>query len=190
MKTPLFDNKIKVFLLIVITFCLINISALIYFFVINNIMSNKCLAYTPKKRLQHFANINSQWGKDYEDTKLGFMLEIPQKAVIENYLFEQHNKLVTFKDDDLFLEVRLGKGKIDKIYYFLDSPVTTSTIIDGHEARVFKSETGYCDGPSCSQPFVTYITENNNKLYEITFSGDTEISETERKVLASFKFTD
>ena len=66
-------------------------------------------------------------------------------------------------------------------------PVSEIVTIGGIEAGVYKAPNGYCDGPSCSEPYIAIVTKKGEDIYSLTFFGDDELSKTENSILQSFK---
>lgn len=136
------------------------------------------------------ANETTNW-KTYQNSALGFELKVPAYVSVDKELNDQYNRLVMFKSDKENFEVRLRKGETTSLnqYYYLDFPVSSRSTLGGQEALVFEAPNGYCDGPGCSNPFVAYSTKNGDDFYNLVFSGDVEMNDTENTILSSFKFT-
>lgn len=136
------------------------------------------------------ADETANW-KTYQNKDLGFELKMPSYVSVDKEFNDQYNRLVIFKSEKGNFEVRLREGKttsLDK-YYYLDFPVSFRSTLGGKEALVFEAPNGYCDGPGCSDPFIAYSTKNGDDFYNLVFGGDVELSETEKSILSSFKFT-
>lgn len=129
--------------------------------------------------------------KTYQNSALGFELKVPAYVSVDKEFKDQYNRLVIFKSDKENFEVRLREGKTTSLnqYYYLDFPVSSRSTLGGQEALVFEAPNGYCDGPGCSDPFVAYSTKNGDDFYNLVFSGDVKMSDTEKSILSSFKFT-
>jgi hypothetical protein len=138
------------------------------------------------------ANPITDW-KTYSNTALGFEIKYPSTVLIEKELNDQNNRVTIFKGGNLNFEVMLRKNpdniSLDK-YYFMDAPIKEKTIMGGISANFYEMPTGYCDGPSCSEPFIAVVTEKGSDLYHLTFFGDIKLSEVENQILSTFKFTD
>ncbi len=128
--------------------------------------------------------------KLYKNQELGFSLEMPPDISVEKELNSRNNRLVIFKGTSYVFEVRLkeGQGTTLNNYLYLDFLPSGSAALGGQEAKVFKAPNGYCDGPSCGDPFVVYSTKLNKDFYNLVFYGDTALNQVEEKVFSSFKF--
>lgn len=128
--------------------------------------------------------------KTYQNSALGFELRLPAYVVVDKEFNDQYNRLVIFKSDKENFEVRLREGKTTSLnqYYYLDFPVSSKSTLGGQEALVFEAPNGYCDGPGCSDPFISYSTKKGDDFYNLVFSGDVKMSDTEKSILSSFKF--
>lgn len=131
--------------------------------------------------------------KTYANTKLGFELKYPPSVQIDKELNDQYNRATLFKGDNLNFEVMLRKNPgnitLDN-YYYMDTQIKQKTTLAGNLANVYEMPNGYCDGPSCSEPSLTIVTENGLDLYHIEFYGDAKLSVVENQILSTFKFTD
>jgi len=129
--------------------------------------------------------------KTYQNSALGFELKVPAYVSVDKEFNDQYNRLVIFKSDKENFEVRLREGKTTSLnqYYYLDFPVSSRSKLGEQEALVFEAPNGYCDGPGCSAPFVAYSTKYGDDFYNLVFSGDVKMSDTEKSILSSFKFT-
>jgi len=129
--------------------------------------------------------------KTYQNSALGFELKVPSYVSVDKEFNDQYNRLVIFKSDKENFEVRLREGKTTSLnqYYYLDFPVSSKSTLDGKEALVFEAPNGYCDGPGCGSPFIAYSTKYGDDFYNLVFSGDVKMSDTEKSILSSFKFT-
>lgn len=136
-----------------------------------------------------YTEIFSNGWKNYENDKLGFSLNIPPDASIEKELVTENNRLVIYDNLTSKFEVRINENKDAQLstYSYLDIKASGRATLAGQTASVFTAPKGYCDGPSCSEPFVTYATKNGDDFYNLVFYGDSKISEEEKEILASFK---
>ena len=149
-----------------------------------------------KKDDDVFANITSDW-KTYRDQGLGIQIDTPPKAVINSYSNDDTNRLVYFESEGDRFEVRLaeGKGKNGagtfnipfQEFYYLDFPIDSTVDINNMKFNIYKAPSGYCDGPGCGAPFISYATKKNDTFYIITFSGDAKLSGIEDIILKTFK---
>lgn len=127
----------------------------------------------------------------YQNAGLGFELKTPFYISVDKVFNDQYNRLVIFISNKENFDVRLKRDKSASLgqYYYLDFPVSSRSTLGGKEALVFEAPNGYCDGPGCGDPFIAYSAKNNDDFYNIVFYGDTKLSDTEKTILASFKFT-
>jgi len=133
----------------------------------------------------------SNW-KIYTNSELGFELSIPSYVSVDKVFNDDRNRLVIFKSDKENFEVRLkqaGSTTLDQ-YHYLDFLASSNATLGGKEALVFEAPKGYCDGPGCGDPFIAYSTKNNNYFYNIVFFGDVKLTDIEKPILTSFKFTE
>jgi len=126
----------------------------------------------------------------YRNEDLGFEIKIPPSANVDKIFNDDRNRLVVFENGNEDFEVRLKDGEFTDLdyYYYLDFPVAFKATLGEKEALVFEAPNGYCDGPSCGNPFIAYSAKLNNNFYNLIFYGDTELTDIERLILNSFKF--
>lgn len=129
--------------------------------------------------------------KKYENKDLWFELEIPSYVTIDMEFNDRYNRLIVFKSDRENFEIRLKEEKNASLeqYYYLDFIPSGKWMLWGQEASIFEAINGYCDGPGCSEPFVAYATKYGYDFYNLVFNGDITLSEVEKYILSSFKFT-
>lgn len=129
--------------------------------------------------------------KTYTNTKLGFEIKYPPSVQVNKEFNDQYNRATEFtgKDINFTVMLRSGYGIDVKNYFFMDAPISSTTSLAGVSANVYKMPNGYCDGPSCSAPYIAIVTVNGPDLYHLSFFGDTELSDTENQILSTFKFT-
>ena len=136
------------------------------------------------------ADPTANW-KTYKNSSLGFELKYPPSVQIDKEMDDQYNRAALFKGGNLSFEVELRKIPEDFIldnYFFMDSPIKQKTILAGIPANVYEMPNGYCDGPSCSDPYIAIVAKKDSDLYAIIFYGDTQLSDDENQVLSTFKF--
>ncbi|MDZ7586751.1 MAG: hypothetical protein U0946_03260 [Patescibacteria group bacterium] len=127
----------------------------------------------------------------YQNTALGFMIRYPSGIQVIKELNDQYNRLTSFEGNNLKIEVRLRQDTnntpLDQ-YYFMDAPISGQTTLGGLNANIYKFPNGYCDGSSCSQPFVAIVTKRNSDFFSLIFSGDVELSEAEKAIISTVQF--
>jgi hypothetical protein len=135
------------------------------------------------------SDITANW-KTYVNAALWFSLKYPTTVQIEKELNDQYNRTTIFRSVDMHFEVMLrnnsNKVALDK-YLYMDSPVKRTATLAGKEANVYEFPKGYCDGPSCSDPFVAIVIENANDFYHLSFFGSNQLSNLDKQILSSFK---
>lgn len=127
--------------------------------------------------------------KTYTSLEYDFEVKIPSDTTVTVHPHET-SPTVNFTYGSGKFDVRLRRGDmvtLDK-YFYLDFTQSGKSTLAGQEAVIFKAPKGYCDGPGCSDPFITYSTKQGNSFYNVVFYGDTELNTTEQTILASFKF--
>ncbi len=75
-------------------------------------------------------------------------------------------------------------------YLYLDQKSSGTAKLGQEDAVIFKFPGGYCDGPGCSDSFVTYSARHGEKIYNVSFFGNDSIEPEEQKVLDTFEFVD
>ena len=136
-------------------------------------------------------SVSENWWT-YRDEALGFEIEIPGNMMLSQHLNDEINRVADFKNEERLFAVSLKDmdGRTLEDYFYLDFPIDSMGELDGKPAAIFKAPNGYCDGPDCGSPFITYAAEHNGDIYNISFYGNTELDEVELRVLSSFKFLD
>jgi len=156
-----------------------------------NLVSRANLTQTVSPTPITTADPTTNW-KIYNNKDLGFELKYPPSAQIDKELNDQYNRATIFKGGSVHFEVRLRKtGDIilDK-YYFMDSSIVRKTTLDNIPANVYELPNGYCDGPSCSEPYIAFVAKYGSDLYHLSFFGDVKMSDEENQILSTFKFLD
>lgn len=112
---------------------------------------------------------------------------------MDKELNDQYNRLTFFKGDGLIFQVSIQKN-VSNIslanYKYLDFPVKQKTTLGGNPANIYEMPIGYCDGPSCSDPSITIVTEYGPDFYHLEYYGDTQLSDVENQILSTFKFVE
>lgn len=126
----------------------------------------------------------------YTNTKLGFEIKHPTSVKISKEFNDQYNRATEFtgKDTKFSIMLRSGYGIDIKNYFFMDAPISGTTSLAGNPANIYKMPNGYCDGPSCSDPYIAVVTVNGPDLYHLSFFGDDKLSDIEKQILSTFKF--
>ncbi|MDP3899678.1 MAG: hypothetical protein Q8Q23_01210 [bacterium] len=138
----------------------------------------------------------------YRNEEYGFEVKYP--GGIQPSIYEHsHRPSITFKQGDennsdaLYFDVRVSKPysleeaeyyKDINNYNYLDFSQAGKTTLSGQEAVFFEAPNGYCDGPACGYPFITYSTRHNGYYYNLVFYYDIEISAVENYILSTFRF--
>lgn len=129
----------------------------------------------------------------YENSSLGFKIKYPPSIEVEKEFDDANNRATSFSGENLKFEVMLrskNSGISLDSYFYMDSPVSRKINLLGKSASVYELADGYCDGPGCSEPSITVVTENDLELFHISFFGDAELSKLEQQVLGTFEFID
>lgn len=135
--------------------------------------------------------------KTYKNVALGFELKYPTIVEIDREFNDQNNRAAIFKGDNLYFEVMLRKAgdiSLDK-YYYMDNSGFTKSILGSKNANVYiyDASKNSCvsdgNGPSCPLSYVTYVVLNGSDLYHLSFYGDSTLSNVEKEILSTFKFT-
>ena len=125
----------------------------------------------------------------YSNPDLEFEVMIPADASIQMELDDDFNKLTMFEGRLHQFEIRLRKHGNTPIaqYRYLDFPIDHTSRLDGEDAMVYKAPNGYCDGPSCGSPFLSYVVKHGLYFYHLTFYGDIKLDDIETEIRSSFK---
>ena len=134
----------------------------------------------------------------YSNQDLGFEIMYPPNMKIEKELNDEHNRFTQIKGNDLDVQVMLRKS--DNIsfdnYYYMDNIIANTSILGGEKANVYiqdVSKSGCVDngeGPGCPLSFVSYAAIKSGNIYHLGFFGDAALSDIEKQILSTFKFTD
>jgi len=127
----------------------------------------------------------------YQNDILGISILRPSKYKVEESIGGA-NKIVVFTnpDDDSSVVVRFKElhSNEEKGHIWLDQLSDSKESVKGVEYYVYKSDTGYGDGPGFSPPYVTYILDNSQgDDVIIEFYGDSKMSNQEFEILESLK---
>lgn len=128
--------------------------------------------------------------KKYSQLLLGFELMYPSTMTKTGESNDQFNKYVSFANSktNVSVVVKNAPGVDMTKYYYMDSPIDSTSTISAGLANVYKLPNGYCDGPSCSKPAIVYVLKNGDNLFQIIFMGDILMSKEEQQILSTFKF--
>lgn len=138
--------------------------------------------------------------KTYTNTKLGFELKYPSTFTIDKEMNDQYNKATIFKNGNSVFEVMLRDSKyfdrpLDE-YYFMDNPDFKKSVLGGKNANVYvyDASSNSCvsdgNGPGCPLSYVVYVAQNASYVYHFGFFGNSKLSDLEKQILSTFKFTD
>lgn len=134
-------------------------------------------------------DVTANW-KIYRSESLGFEIKYPSVISMGEEFNDQNNRGVELKSEETNIWIDLEKAGDTELknYYYLDNPIKSTAQMGGQTANVYESETGYCDGPVCSKPFIAYVTRKGSDFYIVEFQGDVELSGLENQILSTFKF--
>jgi len=129
----------------------------------------------------------------YKNTKYEYQISYPTDIKKIKELDDQNNTMVAFSGKDISFEIKLGRDEITdanalESYFYLDNPIARTTTLNGLKVNIYESTTGYCDGPTCSKPFIAHVFWHQNRYCHLIFYGDTQMSEAELLILSTFKF--
>lgn len=138
------------------------------------------------------SNEETAW-ETYENKDLAFRLNLPSTVTVDRVLNDEYNQMVSFAREAGVIMVKLHENdkapSMNPEDYEYDVVNISESTLGGQKAVVVASSKGICDGPSCGGPFVVYIALNGSHSYSLTFYGDTELDDTEQKMIDSFEFT-
>lgn len=145
------------------------------------------------------ADPTASW-KTYTNKGLGFEVKYPPTVKIDKEMNDQYNKATLFMGSNINFQVSLRTGKdiegivLDK-YYYMDNPDFTKSTLSGKVANIYIQDMSKNEcvsdgtGPGCPLSYVVYASMNNGSLYHVGFFGDATLSDTEKLILSTFKFT-
>jgi len=150
----------------------------------NNTKPTQIVTKTPSSETQNW--------KNYTSTDFGFSINIPSEVKVDRLTNDKYNRAVSFEDNRGGFVVMLRtiyEGFDLNKYYYMDMEPDHKVLLDGVEANVYIASNGYCDGPGCSKPYISFVTVNGNNIYHFSFHNRTTITDIDKKILDSFKFT-
>ena len=97
----------------------------------------------------------------------------------------------------LLLHYALLQGNIsfDK-YYYMDNIIASQSSLSGEKANVYVQDVSKSgcvnsgEGPGCPLSFVSYVAVKGGDIYHLGFYEDAVLSDIEKQILSTFKFTD
>lgn len=129
----------------------------------------------------------------YENKDLAFKWDLPSTITVDGGPDGKNNQTVSFTREEGVVVVKLYESdkapSMNPEDYEYDVKNVSESTLGGQKAVVVTSSKGICDGPGCSGPFVVYMALNGGYSYSLTFYGDTELDDTEQKMIDSFEFT-
>lgn len=129
----------------------------------------------------------------YENKEMKFRLRQPPATEVGRQLKDKYGQSIMFRGGEAKYEVEVRKidgGITFDNYKYLEAPVKGKATLGGRPANIFELPKGYCEEESCTQPFLAFVAEKGGVLYHVNFYGDTELSEVEEQILASFYYLD
>ncbi len=136
--------------------------------------------------------------RTYTNTVFGYTVDFPESYDLPEpeakyARFVSNKGVVEINVREASMNINDGTGKQTPIefkdYSYMDFIRSGEGKLGGQVAAIFKAPRGYCDGPSCSDPFIAYSTDKPVALYyNVVFYGDDILSSDEEKILESFQF--
>lgn len=131
--------------------------------------------------------------KTYTNTTYGFELKYPadMNAEVKSSQPDLVVAIAASKYKYSSIEIRTRSGISGSLagYSYLDFAQSGKSTMGNQEAATFTAPGGYCDGSSCGDPFIAYVTKKGNIFYHLIFYGDDAANSIELEVLKSFRFT-
>lgn len=129
----------------------------------------------------------------YRNEKFGFEMQVPTDTVVKQEWNDSANKLVYLEyEKGKYFEVRLNSvngRSLDEHFFYTNSYLShMETTLAGQRAVTFH-EILHGEGGAKIPESVTVATEHNGYFYDVTFFDIGELSSSEKKVLATFRFT-
>ncbi len=133
---------------------------------------------------------NDDTSELYQNNEYGFAISLPDKISKKESSANKKRPTITFKNTNLNFDVRLyiDLNKDLNNFHWRDKEADSKGLLAGNEANIYKAPNGYCDGPGCSFPYIAYATKYDGNFYILSFYGDAELSEEEKRILESFNF--
>ncbi len=131
----------------------------------------------------------SDW-KSYTSKELGFEVKYPPTVRLGKESYGRGRIKVEFLGDEATFTVSLARSTGQNLdeYYFMDAPIASNTTMAGLPANTYESSKGYCFAGACGAPFIAVVSKKDPYMYELTFFGDTTLSDIEKSILSSFQF--
>lgn len=117
-----------------------------------------------------------------------YTVDYPKKLTPEE-VNAPNAQSVNFKDASGKTVMLIMERKGDVTGEYLEGSVVVDETINFQDGvgKLAINKAGYCDGPGCSPPFITYSIYDGRETFNIFFYNLTEESKLSKKVVASFK---
>ncbi|MEI8232116.1 MAG: hypothetical protein WCG44_00050 [bacterium] len=142
------------------------------------------------------ADPTSTW-QTYANKDLGFEIMYPPYMKIEKELNDEHNRFTQISGNDLNVQIMLRKSgdiPFDK-YYYMDNTIASQSTLGGEKANVYVQDVSKSgcvnsgEGPGCPVSYVSYAAVKGSDIYHLGFYGDAVLSDIEKQILSTLKFT-
>lgn len=137
---------------------------------------------TSSEQAKEFAD----W-QTYRNEEYGFEFKYPKQES-----FREHNpsqEFIQIFTDSVRIKATKNRYIDESSDWFLDTPPNGEFILGNITWKTFFLPNGYCDGPGCSVPIYAVNTRRENVVYSVTFGEKQQISDLQKQILSTFKFT-